>query len=337
MSDVHPQRERTETSVTADARRRPVLAATIVSSNEDLLIPCLTTLLEHQPDPSICDFRVYVSWNGPARGLKGLFPELVQRFPSVHMIESTTSGFPANQNILLGQITADYYLLLNDDMVFLPGSVDKALLYMERPETARVGMVTIRLLNRDGSLQPSTYSFAGMFRTILAVSGLRYLIPLSPKLFQFAGVLGLGKGKSQYWSHQETVEVDSCRGAYMMVRDQALRESGLWDVKGGEETEWHMRFHQHGWKIVFFHEAEVIHLGSMTVGRGTASELINLRSFLNIYYKHEAAWRYGVVRSAFFVTYVVKYIGAVLRGDKDRRDVAGRGVRMVTSWPREIA
>ncbi len=315
--------------------RRPTLAVTVVSSNEALLIPCLDTLLQYRPPEETCEFCIYVVWNGSARGLPSLSPELLKRYPGVRMYESSVSGFPPNQNLLLGRITADYYLVINDDMIFLPGSLDKPLAYMRRPEASRIGMLTIRLLNRDGSLQPSTYNFAGLFRTILSVSGLRGLVPMNPAMVRFAKYLGLGNGKSRYWEHDKTVNIDSCRGAYMLVRHQALQETGLWDVKGGEETEWHMRFHQHGWKIVFYHDAEVVHLGSMTISQDPESELLNLRSFLNIYEKHHAGWRYWLIRFCFLVTYVLKWIAGMLSGAKNHRKLSRKGVVMILRWHHE--
>ena len=315
--------------------RRPTLAVTVVSSNEALLIPCLDTLLKYRPAEEACDFCIHVMWNGPARGLAPLSPELVKHYPGVRMYESAVSGFPPNQNLLLGRITAEYYLVINDDMLFLPGSLDKPLAYMQLPEAAHIGMLTIRLLNRDGSLQPSTYSFSGLLRTVLSVSSLRELIPMNGAMVRFAKLLGLGTGKSRFWEHDKTIEIESCRGAYMLVRRQALQEAGLWDVKGGEETEWHMRFAQNGWKIVFYHEAEVVHLGSMTISQDPESMLLNLRSFLNIYYKHRAGWRYALIRFCFLVIYVYKFVGGVLSGSKTHRKLCQKGVAMILRWPDE--
>ncbi|MBY0496022.1 MAG: hypothetical protein K2Y23_17580 [Cyanobacteria bacterium] len=250
-------------------------------------------------------------------------------------MESFTSGFPFNQNMLLERAEADYYLLLNDDLIFLEGSVDRPLAFMLRPENKDVGMVTVKLLNADGSLQPSTYAFAGLFRTILSVSKLRELLPLDPNLFGFFSALGLGHGRSRYWSHEETVEIESCRGAYMLVRKDALRNVGGLDLRGGHETEWHMRFRQLGWKIVFFHEAEVVHLGSRTVSMDPEKDLLNLESHLNIYYKYKNGWRYASARSAFLVIYFIKYLGAAIRRERVARRVAWKGVRMIWNWPGE--
>ena len=311
--------------------RRLRLAATIVSSDEKLLVPCLDTLLKYRPMD--CDFKIYVAWNAPSRGLPRLAPELALRYPDVEMIESFTPGYPFNQNLLLNQADADYYLVLNDDLIFLPGSIDKPLNFMARPDNARIGLLTIRLLNADGSLQPSTYSFAGLLRTVWSVSNLRNVIPLSAHLNRVAASIGLGRGRSRYWSHEETVEIESCRGAYMLVRDDALRQVGVFDLEGGHETEWHVRFHQRGWKIVFYHEAEVIHLGSMTVSRDPEKDLLNLESFLNIYYKHMPGWRYVLMRASFFVTYLARYLGAALWRDVTSRRIARKGMSMVVRWP----
>ena len=40
-------------------------------------------------------------------------------------------------------------------------------------------------------------------------------------------------------------------------------------IVGGEETEWHRRFHENGWKVMYVAEASVIHYGSQTVRSGS--------------------------------------------------------------------
>lgn len=315
------------------ASKRTVVAVTVVSSNEDLLVPFLDSLLKYSPDD--CELKIHVAWNAPGRGGARLSPELVKRYPSAVMTESFTSGFPPNQNMLITQVAADYYLIVNDDIIFLPGSVEKPLKYLERPENSGVGMLAIRLLNADGTLQPSTYSFPGILRIVLALSGIRSLLPLSPKFFRLADLMGFGAGKSRYWPHAETLEVETFRGSYMFVRGTAVEEVGLMDVKGGEETEWHIRFRRKGWKTVFYHEAEVIHLGSMTVSNDPERDLIALRMVLNIYCKHMQRWRYALLRFCCLLIYIEKYTIAKFRRVSTTRDVARKGLRLIVRWPHE--
>jgi GT2 family glycosyltransferase len=121
----------------------------------------------------------------------------------------------------------------------------------------------------------------------------------------------------------------------MFVRGTALQEVGLLDLKGGEETEWHLRFRQRGWKTVFYHEAEVIHLKSMTVSTDPAAELINLRSFLNIYHKHEVPWRYQVFRLSCVAIYGLKYALARISQRHAIAEVARRGITLSYRWPKD--
>ena len=54
----------------------------------------------------------------------------------------------------------------------------------------------------------------------------------------------------------------------MAVRMEAVRDAGLMvevALVGAEEVEWHRRFHEHGWRVVFLAEASVIHHGSQSV------------------------------------------------------------------------
>lgn len=314
---------------------KPTLAVTVVSSNEQLLVPCLETLFRYPPQN--CEMKVYATWNGPGRGLARMPDYLATQFPQVEFTESFTSGFPFNQNRMLERIEADYYLVANDDLLFLPGTVEKSIAFLEQPENACIGNLGIKLLNPDLTLQPSTYSFAGLFRTIFAISGLRDLIPLHSSLFKLGNALGLGQGKSRYWQHDRTVEVDTFRGSYMLARGVAVREIGLLDDKGGEETEWNIRFHKFGWKVVFYPGAEIVHLGSMTTKTDPASELIFVRIYLNIYYKHMPRWRYRLIRTGFMLIYLCKYVFAVLRGQKWRQDICRRGIAMIQCWPREAS
>ena len=312
-----------------------MVAVTVVSSNEDLLVPFLDSL--HQHRPRNCELKIFLAWNAPGRGGPPVSPDLARRYPDVTIVESSTSGFPANQNLLLHQAKADYYLVINDDVIFLPGSIDKPLDYLERPENADVGMLAIRLLNRDGTLQPSTYSFAGIPRALLAVSGLRSVVPLRASLFPLAAILGMGRGRSQYWPHSETLEVETFRGSYMLVRGAALDQVGPLDVRGGHESEWHIRFEKHGWKRVFFHDAQVIHLKSMTVATDPESHLTVLRSYLNIYYKHRSTWRFALLRLGCLAIYLVQFGAAKVTGHQEDASTAGRALTMIRSWPIDSA
>src|SRR4029079_7297798 len=116
--------------------------------------------------------------------------------------------------------------------------------------------------------------FPSMPQMLLAHSGLRELGPVDSLLGRLAPVLRSREGSSRYWAHDKTVEVDTLRGACVAMRMKAVRQVGPMvevAIVGGEETEWHRRFKEQAWKVVYYSEASVIHYGSQTVRDGSTN------------------------------------------------------------------
>ncbi|HEX6576686.1 MAG TPA: glycosyltransferase family 2 protein [Gemmatimonadaceae bacterium] len=243
----------------------------VSGSSEPMLARCIESLFETMKG-SEYSWLVTVTCNTPGDGLPA---RLSAAFPSVQIIENSKSrGFAANHNTVLAGSRARYVWLLNDDLIILPDTIDTITRYLDAPENDRVAAVSPKLLNPDGSLQPSTYSFPSMPQTLLAHSGVRQLPVTDALLSRLAPVLRRNPGSSRFWAHDRTVEVETMRGACVAMRMEAVRDVGLMvevALVGGEETEWHRRLKEHGWKVVFFADASVIHFGSQTVKSGSTS------------------------------------------------------------------
>ena len=241
----------------------------VSGSNEEMLFGCLESLTKTMKG-SRHAWSVTVTCNTPGSGLAG---RLRARYPNLNIIDNDVSrGFAANHNRVLRLCRARYLWLLNDDLLLLPDCVRLVTEFLDRPDNARVGVASPRLLNPDGSLQPSTYGFPSMPQILLAHSGLREHRVTDSLLSRVAPVLRSREGSSRYWAHDKTIEVDTLRGACVAVRMKAARQVGPMTevaIVGGEETEWHRRFHEQGWKVVFYPEASVIHYGSQTVRDGS--------------------------------------------------------------------
>jgi GT2 family glycosyltransferase len=93
-------------------------------------------------------------------------------------------GFAANHNRVLRSSHARYVWHLNDDLLILPDAIRRVTEFMDQPANARVAAASPKLLNPDGSLQPSTYGFPSMPQILLAHSGLREL-PLTDRVLGF--------------------------------------------------------------------------------------------------------------------------------------------------------
>jgi GT2 family glycosyltransferase len=270
----------------------------VSGSNESLLFGCIESVYSTM-DGSRWSFGLIVTCNGTP----GLAARLREAFPSIRLIDNATPrGFAANHNSAIAQSTARYVWLLNDDLVVLPGAIETITRYMEDPANARVAVVSPKLLNPDRTLQPSTYSFPSMPQILLAHSGLRDSRITHGLLRRVAPVLRAKEGSSRFWAHDRIVEVDTFRGACVAMRMSAIREVGPMveiALVGAEETEWHRRFHEAGWKVVFHPGAEVIHYGSQTVG-GESSSLLPeyLKGAMYFFRTSRSPRSYGLFRAA---------------------------------------
>ena len=240
----------------------------VSGSNEEMLFECIESLNATMSD-SRYSWSLTVTCNATSPTLAA---RVQAEYPSAKVIDNASSrGFAANHNTVLFASRARYVWLLNDDLLILPDAIRKVTEYMDRPENSRVAVVSPRLLNPDGSLQPSTYGFPTMPQLLLVYSGLRENRITETILSKLAPMLRPREGSSRFWAHDRTLEVDTFRGACVAMRMSAVRDVGPMTevaIVGAEETEWHRRFHRKGWKVIYFADASVIHYGSQTVREG---------------------------------------------------------------------
>ncbi len=144
------------------------------------------------------------------------------------------------------------------------------------PEAAVVGP---RLLNTDGSLQRSARSEPTVWRLATEYFFIRKLAPRT----RFLNPLYRGD-----FGHDEVAEVDWLYGPALLVRRAAADTVGLFDedfFMFSEEVDWLTRFRRAGWKVLFYPEAEVVHVGGASHGGRMYVE--NLRGQLRFLAKHQ--------------------------------------------------
>lgn len=186
--------------------------------------------------------------------------KVLEKYPAVRFLAMDyNAGFARANNAGIEISTGEYILILNTDTVILNGAIDKSIaLLKERSDAVGAG---VQLLNTDGSTQISGAH--------IIKGGLNTLLPL-PYFGRLVRWLGY-QLKSTIPSVQtvtDTVEVDWVVGAYILVRKQVLKKSGLFDsdfFMYAEEIEWCGRLRQHG-KLLLFATPTVLHIGGGTSG-----------------------------------------------------------------------
>jgi hypothetical protein len=271
------------------------LAIIVVSYNvRDLLRECLRGLAGQ---------RVIVVDNASTDGSAEMART---EFPHVSLItNSTNRGFAAacNQGIMAS--TDEFVLVLNPDTQVTGHALSILLGAMHSDPL--VGACGPRILNTDGSLQPSCRRFPSLGRLALDELGLGKLFPRSRFFAAY---------RMTWWAHDERREVEQLVGAALLLRRKALDEAGLFDERFFmyfEEVDLCYRLRQRGWKIVFVPEATATHHGGASAKQQPeAMALARYHSMFEFYRKHYPRWQLPVLKCAVS-------LGALLRMATGRR------------------
>jgi N-acetylglucosaminyl-diphospho-decaprenol L-rhamnosyltransferase len=206
--------------------------------------------------------------------------ELVrERFPDVRLIEQENKGMGGGNNAGMRAAGGRYFFLLNSDAWVVDDALDRLVAFAdEHPEAAVVGP---KLLNTDGTLQRSARGEPTLWRLATEYLFIRKLAPRSKRLNPlYRGDFG----------HDRVEEVDWLFGPALLVRKEAADAVGLFDedfFMFSEEVDWMTRFRRAGWTVVFFPDAEVVHVGGASHGGRMYVE--NLRGHLRWFAKHRGA------------------------------------------------
>ena len=229
-----------------------------------------------------------------------------ERYPAVRVIEAENRGLGAGWNIGLRATSNTYVLLLNADAWLAEGALDRLCDFADtRPRAAVIGP---RLLNPDGTLQRSVRGFPTVWRLATEYFFLRKLAP---------GTSVFNAFYAGGFEHDEVREVEVVMGACMLMRREAVEAVGDCDEEYflfSEETDWCYRFHEAGWKVVFFPGAECVHVrGASHSGRLYRE---NLRGHLLFLWKHRGPKVAERARRLLLVSLRVRAL--VFRGDRGR-------------------
>lgn len=187
-------------------------------------------------------------------------------FPRVGYIENDFNNwFTGGMNQAIRRSRGEYLLCLNPDTVCHEHAVDRLVDFLDSNPGA--GLVAPKLLNGDGSLQPSCRNFLTSGNLLL-----QHILPWKwfPNSLRRRGVL-------EYWDHDETIRSDWIIGACILVRRKTIEDTGLKDESFPmfhEETDWCYRMKKTGWETWFLHTAEVTHFGSQSAMKYWGADLI---------------------------------------------------------------
>lgn len=242
--------------------------------------------------------------------------QMLSSFPlSKLIVNDGNVGFGRANNQLLPHLTSEFILLLNTDAFVSKDSLDKSIAFMEK--NIDCGILGVKLVGRDGVLQPSCRYFPTPWNLFLARTGLA-------RFFKNYVMVD-----DMVWAHDEVRECDWVPGCYYLVRREVIDQVGLFDPRFFmyyEEVDHCRRVKAAGWKVCFYPHTSVVHLGGESAkSAGPLSEsgrqisALQVESELLYFRKH-----HGLLGLALHL--VLSHVGDAILALKDL--IKGRGLRL---------
>lgn len=233
-----------------------LLSIVIVNYNSTLYLEkCLESIFNSQKDN--VNIEVVVVDNA---SLDKSYLNLVNRFPEIQIIQNKSNyGFSRANNIGIKHTKGQFVLLLNPDTIVEKNTLRITIDYMQ--EHKEVGIATCMIKLPDGKIDDACHrGFPTPWNSFCHFSGLAGFFPRT-QLFN-----GYHLG---FRNLDQVHEIDSCAGAFMMIRRtlgeklQWLDEDYFWY---GEDLDFCFRAKQTGSKIIFNPHAAIMHYKGISSG-----------------------------------------------------------------------
>jgi GT2 family glycosyltransferase len=272
----------------------------IVSWNaKKYLAECLDSIYRSLPN----DTEIIVVDNASSDGS----PDAVRdAFPGVHLVLNDDNyGFAKANNIGIQASTGEYIFFINSDVVVKAGCFGKMISYMDNH--LDIGVLGPKIIGPNGEVQRSCMGFPSLWNSFSRALALDTIF-LGMKLF--------GGHLMTYWPHNDIRPVDVINGCFWMVRRKALQATGPLDERFfiyGEDIDWCKRFHDKGWEVVFYPEAEAIHYGGASSANAPLKFFIEMqRADYQYWEKHHTRLASIAFLSIRLLHYTVRLAGGIV-------------------------
>lgn len=226
------------------------LSIIIVNFNtKDITLGCLDSIKKNASD---INFEVLLTDNGSSDGSVEAFKKIEDESfwkGKFTLIENNSNtGYAKANNQGIKKATGKYILLLNSDTVVHTGSLQNLLKFAEK--TPDAGVVGAKLLNIDGTLQPSCYNFPTIKNAIR-----QYWFGQKGLFDKFAP------------SGEKPSTVDSVVGAVFLITPEAKKRVGILDERYFayfEDIDYCRQVWKKGLKVYYLPDSVITHYHGAT-------------------------------------------------------------------------
>lgn len=224
----------------------------------------------------------------------GSFDYFKNRFPSVNFIWNDSNvGFAKANNQAMQIASGEYILLLNPDTIVPEDCFDSCISFLRKQtNNAALG---VKMIDGSGNfLKESKRAFPSPVTSFFKLAGLAKLFPHSSIFAKYH----LG-----HLDENENHEVDVLAGAFMMIPQKILHQTGGFDedfFMYGEDIDLSYRIQKAGFKNFFFAETCIIHFKGESTRKGSLNYVKMFYQAMSIFVKkHYGGGRAGIY--TFFI------------------------------------
>lgn len=259
---------------------KPKLSIIIVNYNTGALTKALIESLLTQPLPRATEIIVVdnASRDESVSFLRSDFPEVTVIANEVNV------GLAAGVNTGMRAAHGQYYLVLNPDIVALPGAVQALVRFMD--ERPNVGVAGGRLISPNGKTQYSCYRFYHPLTVVYR----RTWLGRTP-----AGQKDLDRFLMRDFDRRHERDVDWLMGACLLVRASAVKEVSGMDERFFlyfEDVDWCRRFWKAGWRVTYVPAAVFSHYHQRSSEGTLVGVLLNRSTREHIRSAIKYFWKY---------------------------------------------
>ena len=284
------------------------LSIIIISYNtKELLKQCIESIVSNIAKP--LSYEIIVVDNNSQDGSVKMLKKLKLKI----IVNNDNVGFAKANNQGIKIAKGKYILLLNSDTIVLDNALNLLVDYLEKnPDIAVLGP---KLLNTDRTPQSSV----GSFPSLPVVANMLFFEHFIPNRFV-------------RWSPKTTRAVDWVMGAALMSKREIFDKIGGLDENifmYMEELEWCCRVKKNGYKIHFYPQAKIVHLGQGSSKTGRKNPIINIyKGLIYFYQKHYPPWQTALLKLTLKIKAGLSYLLGTLTNNSYLKETYGEALKI---------
>ncbi len=230
------------------------LSIVIINFNTpSITADCITSIVKYTKDVA---YEIIVIDNCSRDDFESEFRSLYKNL--IYHRSEENLGFGRANNMGMRMAKGELILLLNSDTLIFDNSIYECLSFLGSTAGSSTDVMGIRLLNEDGSYQPSFYPY-------LTHNFIHYCKSNNPLLYK---VFKVGR---DYREPDQIRSVGDISGAFILLRKKVFEKTGGFDPDFFlyyEESEWCRNRILREFRITYYPFTSITHLGGRSAPKG---------------------------------------------------------------------